>query len=166
MTYLWNILNWIYQLLPTFLRRPRLTSYIYALHKPIRRLKLDFDTYRGFIRDEISQSIVSVESMQYWLNFYFDPTGQGIRVLDGTNTINHPVLWYPEEVAQDVHPVLWYPSESSDHLQLWYPYEVDAQPDFIVQLPLGINVTPQLTAFIDKLKLPGFSWEYQFAGVQ
>lgn len=168
MNYEWDFKAWVTDLLPVKYRNEKTIDFLLALLRPLLSVKVLFDAHRQLVTNEFSQSVVSVVTMRHWLNKEFDPIQQRIQIIDGVNILPNNKLYFFDEVPDEEHPKGYFFTEipPNQPIKRYFFSEIDAQPDFVVVLPLGVTPSVALTAFVEKLKLPGFSWAYQLNGIQ
>lgn len=110
-----NFRTLILQLLPFFLRFPKLLRFLFSAVKPLQELNDDGVIVRDFGTDnpsfyQLSQFIdefVAYDSrtiyLQKWLNNYYDPFDERIEIINNNN-----VPYYLFQLSEEEEPRYWY----------------------------------------------------------
>lgn len=148
------------QLIPTFLRKSKITAFIQVLISPIVALYNEFISFRSLQKNRIHHTgqVIYFEKI---LNDTFDPVNRGISISDGVRI--NPVILY-NNIESQAYPVYIYNS-SEDHPNYVYNLgEFNSQYDFIINLPAIIYNqidVPYLIATVELYKLAGKRYQIQ-----
>ena len=128
---MWYNIDWdifIYQYLPTFLRKPVWISILRAVFAPVKIL---YDRWRIFRADNIYRLIHTgqVRVLQYALNDRFDPYARRIQIMDGYRFNRDYIYTHAEN--RPVWLGTLFIRQSSDY--------ADTGVDFLVVVPQGLH---------------------------
>lgn len=144
-----DIKKWIYNVLPTFLRKQNLTDFLEALLSPLKRL---FDLLVSFrngnlYRLDITSQVCKLEKM---LNDRYDPEQRRITITDGE--------FVPEEFiykSVEKRDISVYLNSENDNVPVYKFIEFGSKySDFIVNVPGSVAFDlSEMTALIHMYKL-------------
>lgn len=142
--YNYDIKTWICHSLPTFLRKPKMRSWLEALSAPWQGLQTAFKEYRAESLSKITHT-AQVALLRKALNDRFDPVQRRITIGDASGRMRP--YFYSENANRPV--VL-------GKAYLYGGIYSGGSYDFIVSAPFPIdgNMQNAVRAFIDFYKLP------------
>jgi len=144
--------------MPHFLRKPIVLDFLYSIVKPIQDKNDDLvaldDQVRGILRINSQMA-----AFQKTLNDRYDPSMQGIVILDSTKIDPK----YLRQIIELRTPVFKFQkSEGEPDYFLNQRAEIDSGLDFIVQVPGTVTFDEnEMRSFIDKYRVAGKVYEIQ-----
>jgi hypothetical protein len=150
----WNIFNWVVQLLAPILRKSKLMAWSKVIVEPVKVMYDEFVLYRLMMIKKLrlnGQTII----MENLLNDLFDETDRGITIETAFDIV--PAVYISQPGAEfATAPIYVGQHFEPPPVYLGQPSEYGVNYDFIVTVPLGIltsNQETQLKYIVFKYKL-------------
>lgn len=150
--YNFNISRWVALMLPTFLRKSKMISYLLALTEPLKLLHEEFLKFRDeqLYESEINGQVINLERV---LNDRLDPTERRIYISDGG--VYLPPVFYEEFKNQ---PVIFGAIDDAENPVFFFNSLIDERVDFNFYVHVPQEV------FSDKIRVKSIVNRYRAWG--
>lgn len=162
MTFNWNIIEWVHQMIPYIYRKNPLIDYVKVLVSPIAYIYGVFmDTRLTLLKKmRFNGQVIVLENM---LNDIFDTSLRRIRILTISDTLRKKYVYQKQELKP-----LWVYQRSENlpvYIHLLEEYRNNGGYDFIVEVPDGVYSAvelEQIKIYTNYYKLAGKRAKYIF----
>ena len=147
----------VIDLLPPFLKKKTLISFIVALLAPIEEIHFDFEKFRKQARYKVTHN-GQVFSLQAVLNDRYDENLRRIRLIDATRF--DPIYIYPDEDSKPVY------LDNGDEIPYIYGDEIfeDIGNDFVISVPRDIKPSSAENTRVIEIQITAIVRYYALAG--
>lgn len=149
------------QLLPTFLRQPRIIALVRALISSLHVIHDEFLTFRKNAIAKIGNASVSVIALERLLNDQFSYYETEIFITDADG---RPTIYLFNRSEDQLSTYLYNRSENAEQTILFNRGEPTREFDFVINVPAEIDTEAtqfQIKTIVDYYKMPGKSYKIQ-----